>query len=204
MSNKNSGIIIRIARPEDAAALLAIYAPYVEKTAISFEYEVPDVEEFRRRIENTLLKYPYLAVEKDGEISGYACTHPFVGRAAYDHCAETTIYLKENKRNMGLGKRLYHVLEEISKAQNIYNLYACIGYPAVEDKYLTQNSVRFHQHIGYRLIGSFSGCGYKFGTWYDMVWMEKILAEHPKTPSPVIRFPELCEKWSGAVFYDSP
>ena len=191
MPNEHSDITIRIANTEDASSLLDIYAPYVEKTAISFEYEVPSVDEFKRRIESILQRYPWLIAEKDGEICGYAYTHAFVGRAAYEHCAETTIYLKENKRKMGLGKRLYQTLEEISGIQNIYNLYACIGYPEKEDTHLTMNSVRFHEHIGYRLIGNFYRSGYKFGTWYDMVWMEKILKEHPEKPDPVVWFPEL-------------
>lgn len=191
MSNEQSDITIRIARREDVPALLDIYAPYVEKTAISFEYEVPGIDEFQNRIENIQQKYPCLAAEKDGEICGYAYTHAFVGRAAYEHCAETTIYLREDRRKMGLGKKLYRALEEISKMQNIYNLYACIGYPETEDMHLTKNSVRFHEHIGYRLIGNFYKSGYKFGTWYDMVWMEKILEEHPEDPPPVIWFPKL-------------
>ncbi len=59
-------IRIRPAKPEDAEKLLAIYAPYVEQTAITFEYEVPTVEEFRERIHNTLKKYPYLVAEQGG------------------------------------------------------------------------------------------------------------------------------------------
>ncbi len=190
----NTAPIIRIARPEDAPKLLEIYAPYVEHTAISFEYTVPTAEEFRARIEATLQKYPYLAAEKDGALLGYACTHPFIGRAAYDWSAETTIYLRKDCRKMGLGKKLYHALEEISKAQNICNLNACIGWTEKEDKRLTKNSVLFHAHIGYTLVGTFRKCGYKFDTWYDMVWMEKILREHPAHPDPVIPFPELTKE----------
>lgn len=194
MPDKSSDISIRVVRGEDAPVLLNIYAPYVEKTAISFEYEVPSVREFQGRIENILQKYPYLVAENGGEICGYAYTHAFVGRAAYDHCAETTIYLKEDKLKMGVGKKLYRALEDISRLQNIYNLYACIGYPEREDSHLTLNSVQFHEHIGYRLIGNFYKCGYKFDTWYDMVWMEKILKEHPEDPKPVVWFPELSEE----------
>lgn len=191
MITRNSAAVIRIARPQDAPALLEIYAPYVEKTAVSFEYDVPSVEEFRARIEDTLRKYPYLVAEADGKLLGYAYTHAFVGRAAYDHSAETTIYLREDMRGMGLGKRLYKALEDISAAQNIYNLNACIGYPEAEDAHLTMDSIRFHSHMGYRLVGRFHKCGYKFGTWYDMAWMEKIIREHPKNPEPVIPFPKL-------------
>ncbi|MDO4344185.1 MAG: GNAT family N-acetyltransferase [Eubacteriales bacterium] len=184
-------IEIRVAVPGDAKEILAIYAPYVEKTAITFEYDVPGLEEFTSRIERTLKKYPYIVAEQDGEILGYAYTGAFVGRAAYDWAAETTIYLKENKRKSGLGRKLYTALEKISRAQNITNLNACIGYPETDDEYLTKNSAQFHQHIGYRMAGEFHQCGYKFGRWYNMVWMEKVLGVHPDVPAPMIPFPEL-------------
>lgn len=182
---------IRVAAVEDAEKILEVYRPYVEKTAISFEYCVPSREEFRDRIKNTLKKYPYLVAEQNGDILGYAYTSAFVGRAAYDWSAEMTIYLKENKRKMGLGKKLYHVMEEISKAQNITNLNACIGYPEKEDEYLTKNSAQFHGHLGYRMVGEFYKCGYKFNRWYNMVWMEKIIGAHTPNQAPLIKFPDL-------------
>lgn len=188
-------IFVRTAAVEDAQALLDIYAPYVKKTAITFEYEVPELSEFQRRIRETLKRYPFLVAEKDGEILGYAYTHPFVGRAAYGWSAEVSIYLKETKRRMGVGKRLYTALEQISRAQNLLNLNACIGYPETEDEYLTRNSVEFHSHMGYEMVGRFHRSGYKFDRWYDMVWMEKMLGEHTVPPAPVVPFPEL--KWSG-------
>ncbi len=184
-------IDIRVARPEDAEELLAVYAPYVTKTAITFEYEVPGLEEFQERIRRTLQRYPYLVAQKDGELLGYAYTGAFVGRAAYDWSAEVSIYLKEDRRKMGIGRRLYQELERISKAQNITNLNACIGYPEKEDEHLTMNSIQFHAHMGYEMVGVFHKCGYKFGTWYNMAWMEKIIKEHEKSPEPVISFPEL-------------
>lgn len=184
-------IKIRIASEEDAAQLLEIYRPYVEKTAISFEYDVPSLEEFRNRMRIILKKHPYLVAETNGEISGYAYTSDFVGRTAYDHSCETTIYLKESKRKMGIGKKLYMALEEICKAQNITNLYACIGYPEKEDEYLTRNSADFHEHLGYHIVGKFYNCGYKFDRWYHMVWAEKIIGIHHLTPACIIPFPGL-------------
>jgi L-amino acid N-acyltransferase YncA len=185
---------IRVADPGDAGELLKIYAPYVIKTAITFEYEVPDEEEFRERIRHTLKRYPYLAAVKGDKILGYAYTGAFVGRSAYDWSAETSIYLREDQRKMGLGKKLYNAIEKISVAQNITNLNACIGYPEEEDPYLTKNSVQFHEHLGYQMVGCFHQCGYKFGRWYDMVWMEKMIGEHKKNPSPLIAFPELSKE----------
>lgn len=169
---------IRVAVPEDAEALLRIYAPYVEKTAITFEYDVPAVREFTGRIEKTLKRYPYLVAEEDGQILGYAYAGPFHERAAYDWAVETTVYIAQNAKRRGLGKRLYDALERALAAQNILNLYASIAYPAGEDPFLTRDSVEFHQRLGYRVVGRFSQCGYKFDRWYDMVWMEKHIGVH--------------------------
>lgn len=191
IQDNEQDLIIRTAIIADAEALLQIYAPYVRNTAITFEYEVPTVEEFRERIRNTLKKYPFLVVEKGNEILGYAYTGAFKGRAAYDWAVETTIYLREDQRHQGIGRTLYEGLERISRLQNILNLNACIGYPEVEDEYLTRDSAKFHEHMGYQLAGKFHKCGYKFGTWYDMIWMEKIIGEHHDNPAPFIPFPEL-------------
>ena len=177
----------RLATLDDAPALLSIYAPYVEKTAISFEYDVPSLDEFRRRIADISRKYPYLVAEdENGQLLGYAYTHTFIARKAYDHCAESTIYLALDARKHGLGKRFYRAIEELSLAQNICNLYACIGCPdGADDAHLTRNSAQFHAHLGYRLVGEFPRCGYKFGTWYSMVWMEKCIGTHTDAPAPV-------------------
>ena len=171
-------ISIRFAKPEDAKELLKIYAYYVTDTAISFETEVPSEEEFKLRIEEVLKSYPFIVACKDDEILGYAYLHSFVGRKAYELSAETTIYLNPDKKKMGIGKKLYSVLEDIAKAQNITNLYSCIGYVDKEDEYLNNNSVQFHEHIWFRMVGKFEKCGHKFGRWYHMVWMEKIIGEH--------------------------
>lgn len=172
--------MIRSARPEDAEALLDIYSYYVEETAITFEYVRPTVEEFQTRIENTLKRYPYLIYEEEGEILGYAYAGPLKDRAAYDWSVETSIYVNNKVRRAGIGRRLYEELEERLKKQNITNLYACIAYPIEEDPYLDRNSVDFHAHMGYELIGRFHQCAWKFQTWYDMVWMEKFIADNEK------------------------
>ncbi len=186
-------ITIRTANLNDAAALLAIYAPYVEQTAITFEYEVPSLEEFRGRIAHTLRRYPYLVAEENGEILGYAYTGPFGERAAYSWAVETSIYLRQDVRGKGLGKRLYQALEDVSRAQHVQSLYACIAYPDADDAHLSGNSVAFHTHLGYTTVGRFPHCGYKFGTWYNMAWMEKTLGDHAVPPAAFVPFPELCE-----------
>lgn len=169
-------IEIRTASIHDAEALLNIYRYYVEHTAISFEYEVPSADGFRTRIANTLTKYPYLVALSDGEILGYTYAGPFINRAAYNWSAETTIYIASDKRKQGMGRQLYEALEASLAGMGIRNLYACIGYPEKEDEYLTRNSALFHEHMGFSQAGIFHNCGYKFGRWYHMIWMEKIIA----------------------------
>lgn len=166
-------------KEEDAGALLAIYAPYVEETAISFEYEVPSVEEFAERIRTISAKYPYIkAVDDAGCILGYAYAGAFKTRAAYDWAVETTIYVKKEQRRVGVGRKLYEALEGSLKRMGVLNMNACIAYTDAEDEHLTNDSMLFHRKLGYELVGTFHQCGYKFHRWYDMIWMEKMLGEH--------------------------
>lgn len=176
---------IRIAEPGDARRLLEIYAPYVKQTAVTFEYEVPSAEEFQRRIEFILKRYPYLVAERDGEITGYAYAGIFNERPAADWAVETAVYVERSRRRSGAGRALYNALEEMLLRQNILNVNACIACPEAEDEYLTYDSIRFHEHMGYRMAGRFHQCGYKFGRWYDLVWMEKHLGEHTAKPEMV-------------------
>lgn len=186
-----SDITIRIASPSDAPELLAIYAPYITKTAISFEYDVPSVEEFTDRIRTTLEKYPYLAAESDGHIVGYCYVSILHGRQAYDWSVETSIYVDQNCKRMGIGKKLHDALEQALSAMGILNLYACIAFPIGEDPYLTEDSVHFHEHLGYTHTAHFHKCGYKFKRWYDIVWMEKTIGKHLECQPAVKNFSEI-------------
>lgn len=182
-------IAVRNARLEDAGRLLEIYSYYVENTAITFEYTVPTLSEFRERMRGIMKRYPYLVIEVDGAIQGYAYAHAFVGRAAYDWSCETTIYLAHTAHRRGLGRKLYAALEAALKDMGILNLYACIGYPEIEDEYLTRNSAEFHAHLGYTKVGEFRKCGYKFGRWYSMIWMGKIIGIHQAKQEPIRNHP---------------
>ena len=126
-----------------------------------------------------------IVAEEDGRVMGYAYAGPFVGRAAYAWSCEMSIYLDHTSRNRGLGRALYEAMEARLAAMGILNLYACIGATEHEDEYLTNNSAGFHAHMGYTLAGTFRKCGYKFGRWYDMIWMEKIIGEHLGEQPPV-------------------
>lgn len=184
-------IEVRDATEKDAERILEIYDYYVRNTAITFEYDTPSLEEFRERMRKVMRKYPYLVILQDGEIKGYAYAREFVGRAAYDWSCEMTIYLDHRAKKCGLGRILYETLEKALQDMGILNLYACIGYPEQEDEYLTANSADFHAHLGYTKIGEFHRCGYKFGRWYHMNWMEKMIAEHREVQPPVKGYPEL-------------
>ena len=183
-------LIVRDAVMADAERILEIYDYYVKYTAVSFEYRTPSLEEFRARMEKTMQRYPYLVVERDGNVEGYAYAGPFKGREAYDRSCELTVYLDHRVEKQGMGRLIYGKLEEALRGMGILNLYACIAYPEQEDEYLTRNSADFHAHMGFERAGLFHNCGFKFGRWYHMIWMEKMIGEHNERPDPVIAYPE--------------
>lgn len=168
-------IKIRSVKPKDAKQLLKIYAPYVTDTAITFEYDVPSLKEFRGRIKTISKKFPYIIAEKDGVILGYAYAGVFHARKAYECSVETSIYVQKDARGSGLGRALYAELETRLKEINVSALYACIAATPREDKdpYLTNASILFHEHLGYTKAGHFTSCARKFDLWYDMVYLEK-------------------------------
>lgn len=175
---------------DDAEKLLEIYAPYVKDTAISFEYKIPSVEEFKQRIINISSKYPYIkAVDDSGKILGYAYAAPFKTRAAYDWSVETTIYVQSEKRKNGIGSFLYNALEKSLKQMGVLNMNACIAFTSEQDTHLTNASMHFHEKMGFTLVGTFHKCGFKFNKWYDMIWMEKLIGEHVENQTPV-NFPK--------------
>ncbi|NQM31010.1 N-acetyltransferase [Streptococcus suis] len=161
-------IVIRNAQVEDAANLVAIYAPYVEKTAITFETQVPAVEDFANRIEKTLKKFPYLVAVEEGQIVGYAYASTYYARAAYDWTVEMSVYVQKEARGKGIGTLLYTTLEEELTARGFKNFLACIALPNLA-------SIALHEKRGYQQVAHFKKVGYKFGTWHDIVWLQKSL-----------------------------
>ena len=171
-------IIIRDAKVTDAKAIQTIYTPYVETTAITFEYNVPSEKEFCRRIETVQQKYPWIVAMVNGKVVGYAYASAFKPRDAYQWAIETSIYVDNNNKRSGIGRQLHEALEQRLKMQGILNMNACISFIDPEDEYLTQDSVRFHERLGYQKVAHFHQCGKKFNRWYDIIWMEKMIGEH--------------------------
>lgn len=183
---------IREALLKDAEEIIDIYRPYVLETAITFEYEVPAVEEMEKRIREREGRYPFLVAEENGRVLGYAYLSPFKERSAYDWSAETSIYVRREERGRGLGSALLGALEKESRKMNLLSLEACIATPhSSPDSHLTDESVKFHERKGYVRRAYFPSSGYKFNSWYDMVWMEKELNPHTVPPKSVI--------WYGMV-----
>lgn len=169
----NTQLKIRDADINDAERLVEIYAPYITETAVSFEYDVPSVDEFKERIKNIKEKYPYLVCEKDGNIVGYVYASAYSKREAYDWTVGTSIYVDKTFRRMGIGSLLYSHLEEELKKIGIENLLAGVAYCEREDPYLTKDSYKFHLREGYVMAGHLKDVGKKFDRYYDLLWMQK-------------------------------
>lgn len=162
---------IRLADPErDAARILAVYAPYVRETAVSFEMEVPPLDAFARRVAGIAAEFPYLLLEIDGELAGYAYAHRQAERAAFGWNAELSIYMDIAYCGGGLGAPLYALLERLLAMQGYVNLYAVITEG-------NRGSLAFHKRMGYRQVGLHERTGWKLGAWHGVVHMHKRLME---------------------------
>lgn len=192
---------LRLAKPDDAEKLLEIYAPFVISndralSDVSFEYEVPSIEEFTERIKNISADYPYIVCEYDGRLLGYVYAHPYIQRAAYQWGSEVTIYLAPEGQGRGLGKVMYAALEALLRLQGIVVTYACITAS-------NEHSVKMHEACGYKIIGTFNNTGFKHGHWLDMVWMEKVIAEYPEQPELIRKIGELQPEAVAAVLKEA-
>ena len=145
------------------------------------------------RMEKFSSKYPFLVIECDKKVCGYSYANVFKSRPAYNWTCEMSIYVSNDMRKYGLGRKLYEAMEKALKSMGIVTLYACVTSIEKDDEYLTKNSVKFHEHLGYRLIGKFEKCGYKFDRWYDMIFMEKIIGEHTNNQSEVINYNDIAK-----------
>lgn len=175
---------IRPATPTDAAAIREVYAPYVRETSISFEAEVPTIAEIEQRLRNTLAYYPWLVCIEADRVVGYAYGSVFNKRIAYQWSAETSVYIARTHHGRGIGRKLYTTLIALLHAQGFVNAYAGITMP-------NPASVALHEALGYRLVGTFAGVGFKYGIWHDVSWWSLAVSAQAGRCRPPVRFPAL-------------
>ncbi len=181
-----TGGTIRAATEADAESVLAIYAPIVRDTAISFEETPPSADEIAQRMRSILPTFPYLVLEEDGEVLGYANGHVHRGRPAYRWSVETTIYVREDARGRGVGRALYGRLLEVLTRQGFHTAYAGIATP-------NPGSVAVHQAVGFRPLGVFPEVGFKHGRWHDVSWWYRPLNEGMPAGDP-LPFSEIAQE----------
>ncbi len=162
---------IRLAKIEDAQEILDIYAPYILNTAISFEQVVPSIDEFEKRIADTIDLFPYLVYEEDGEILGYAYAGKHAVRHAYLYSVNVSVYISEKHQGKGIGKILYNKLFEILIEQGYYTAFSAITAD-------NEKSIAVHTKFGFEQVGYFKNAGYKFDKWLNLVWLQKQLNDY--------------------------
>lgn len=170
---------VRQATVADAAAVLAVYAPYIEDTAITFETAVPTEEAFAARMEAVIGEYPYLVVECDGAIVGFAYAHRLGERGAYAWNAELSVYFADSHQSRGWGSVLFWALVDLLSQQGVRNAYSLVTVP-------NEPSRRLHEKLGFELMGIQRDAGYKCGAWHDVAWLRKAIGSFDGRPDPVI------------------
>ncbi|MEM1433827.1 MAG: arsinothricin resistance N-acetyltransferase ArsN1 family B [Pseudomonadota bacterium] len=161
-------LTIRAATRGDAPGVLAIYAPIVESSAITFETETPSLDEIEARIERGLVDYAWLVAEQDGAVLGYAYAGMLRLRTAYRAAVETSVYIAPGKQRSGLASQLYQALFAALARREFHTALAAITLP-------NEASVRFHETQGFTAVGRFREVGTKFGQWHDVGWWQKML-----------------------------
>ncbi len=172
MSAADDRVLLRCATEADAPALLAIYAPYVEHTTVSFETTVPDTDEFAARIRRYADGWAWLVAEREGELLGYAYGSPHRERAAYRWSVETSAYVAPDARRQGACRKLYLALFEALADRGYCNAYAGIALP-------NDASIALHRAVGFEPVGVFRAAGRKFGAWRDIAWYQRKLRDLP-------------------------
>jgi L-amino acid N-acyltransferase YncA len=198
-SGNGSPAIIRLATERDAEQIAALYAPYVTDTVISFESEPPTADEMRRRIRDTLERYPWVVCERQGRVLGYAYAGAHGSRAAYRWSVDVSVYVREGAHRTGVGRALYTSLFAALDLQGFYNAYAGATLP-------NPASVGLHEAMGFRSVGVYRGVGYKMGAWHDVGWWHLPLRERVADPDPPADLPLVLgsEEWDAALRHGLP
>ncbi len=169
--------IIRLATPQDADQIHAIYAPHVANSVISFELEIPSVDTIRQRIIKTIAFHPWLVCEQAGAVRGYAYAGPHRSRAAYQWAVDVSVYVAADAHRTGTGTAVYQSLFSVLRLQGFFNAYAGATLP-------NAGSVGLHESLGFTEVGTYKQVGYKHGGWHDVIWWSLRLQQPAQTPSP--------------------
>lgn len=180
----NDDLSLRIAHDTDAAAIRDIYAPHVKHAAVSFETEVPGVEEMAARIARLRPTHPWLVAAIGDRVAGYAYAGPHRERAAYRWSVEVTAYVHPDFHGRGIGKRLYGALRGVLEKQNYVNAYGIVTLPNAA-------SVALHEACGFRHCATFRHAGYKFGAWHDVGWWQLQIAAPSSMPAEPIALAQI-------------
>jgi len=176
--------MIRLASPTDAVAILAIYAPYIRNTSLTFETGVPPVADFANRIRSYMEYFPWLVYEEQGQVRGYAYASRYREREAYQWSVECSVYIHDDHHRSGIARKLYSVLFELLKAQGFTTVYAVINLP-------NDPSVAFHESMGFRYFATYEKVGYKLGKWKNVGWWQLQLNDYIMEPPAPIHFSQL-------------
>lgn len=179
--------MIRLANPSDAVAMLAIYAPYIRNTSLTFETKVPAVADFANRVRSYMELFPWLVFESEGQVVGYAYASRYREREAYQWSVECSVYVQDDQHRTGIGRKLYRALFTMLRAQGFTTVYAVINLP-------NEASVAFHEQIGFRYFATYQKVGYKLGKWKDVGWWQLQLNDYINEPAPPVKFSEIDQK----------
>ena len=169
---------MRLATVGDAPAVLAVYAPYIRDTAITFETDVPSPAAFAARMEGIIGTYPYLVIEEDGAVAGYAYAHRIGERAAFAWNAELSVYLAPSCQGRGWGEALLRTTLDLLALQGVRTAYSLVTVPNAA-------SVGLHEKLGFTTMGIQTRAGFKGGAWHDVAWLHKSIGSFAGAPAPV-------------------
>lgn len=184
---------VRMANPSDAAGILSIYSPYIENTSFTFETEVPTIEQFQKRIETYLKKWPWIVCEIDGLIAGYVYGTGYRERTAYQWSCECSVYIHDKFKGKGIGKNLYEALFKILQSQGFNNVYAVINLP-------NEPSVKLHEICGFEWFATYEKVGYKLGLWKNVGWWRLKLNDYNLEPAPPLKLSETDQQLIAETF----